>query len=114
MEEKLLSIFDYDEKISLYLDLLHRDSSRYYRDNLQVMLKKLLQYDLSTCKQASVKCIDSQVYHGGIMNEITETLYKKGDAAISFSLPISSVKNLTDYDMMPVKCNIRTYQNLLP
>lgn len=114
MEEKVLSIFDYDEKISLYLDLLHRDKPRYYRDNLQVILKKMLQYDLSTRKQALNKCIDAQVYHAGIMNEIARTLDKKGDAAISFSLPMSSVKNLRDYDMTPVKSDLRTYQNLLP
>lgn len=114
MEEKVLSIFDYDEKTSLYLDLLHRDKPRYYRDNLQVILKKMLQYDLSTRKQALNKCIDAQVYHAGIMNEIAGTLDKKGDAAISFSLPIGSVKNLRDYDMTPVKSDLRTYQNLLP
>ena len=74
----------------------------------------MLQYDLNTRKQALNKCIDAQVYHAGIMNEIAGTLDKKGDAVISFSLPISSVKNLRDYDMTPVKSDLRTYHNLLP
>lgn len=113
MEEKVLPVFDYDEKISLYLELLHRDKPRYYRDNLQVILKKMPQYDLRTRKEALYKCIDAQVYHAGIMNEIAGTLDKKGDADISFSADISSLKDLRTYDMTPVKSDLRIYQNAM-
>lgn len=113
MEEKVLPLFDYDEKISLYLDLLHRDKPRYYRDNLHVILKKMPQYDLKTRKEALYKCIDAQVYHAGVMNEIAGTLDKKGETEISFSPDISSLKDLRSYDLTPVKSDLRIYQNAL-
>lgn len=84
-----------------------------HRDIVRSYLSMTLEHDLNARKQALNKCIEAQVYDVGIINEIAGTLSKKGDVSISFSLPISSVKNLTDYDMMPVKSDLITYQNLL-
>lgn len=71
------------------------------------------QYDLRTRKEALYKCIDAQVYHAGIMNEIAGTLDKKGDTDIPFSADISSLKDLGTYDMTPVKSDLRIYQNAM-
>ena len=71
------------------------------------------QYDLKTRKEALYTCIDAQVYHAGIMNEIAGTLDKKGETEISFSPDISSLKDLRSYDLTPVKSDLRIYQNAL-
>lgn len=113
LEKHVHALFDSQKKISLYLQLLYRDKPRYYKDNLQVMLKRMPEYSLDIREEALEACINAQVYHAGIMNEIAGSLDKKSPKTLSYTIDESSIKEISNYDIKPATSDLTIYQNTM-
>lgn len=113
MEDKVLTLFDYDVKAALYLDLLNRDKPRYYRDNLQCILIKMPNYTIQIRKDALYRCFETQAYNAKLMNEVANSLVIKENAKVPTSKDLSFHSILKSYDLKPAKRDLSTYQNAM-
>ena len=71
-EQDVLKLLGNSEIAKNYLDALHKNKSRYYRDNLAYILKNYGTYQNQTVQDCLLYCIENQVFNARSVIEIME------------------------------------------
>ena len=71
-QKQVLELFNKSEIAKNYLQLFRKNKSRYYRDNLQYILKNHDNYEAATIHNSLLFCIENKVFNAkyliGILN----------------------------------------------
>ena len=65
------------ETVSLFLADLAADKPRYYRKNLQLIIRSMDDYSRQTLREAILTCLDRRVYNAKVLMEVAESVRKR-------------------------------------
>lgn len=60
----------------MWMENLKRKKERYYRDNLEVVLRMMPSYDKDTLIEAVHICLDKGIYNGESVKNLCELVYR--------------------------------------
>lgn len=66
-----------EDTVSLFLAELAADKPRYYRKNLQLIIRSMGDYSPQTMREAILACLDRCVYNGKVLMEVAESIRRK-------------------------------------
>lgn len=69
-QKQVLDILGQTETAKEYLELLHKNKSRYYRDNLQYIIKNHNNYTAENTRESLLFCIDNKLLNAGYLIKI--------------------------------------------
>lgn len=72
LAERILIYVSYNKEVALWLENLRRRKERYYRSNLEVILRSILSYDGHTLVEAIRMCLDRGIYNGESVRNLCE------------------------------------------
>ena len=93
------------------LELLKVHKKRYYRENLQSILKTHKQTGASITRSAIRYCLDKNVYNGHILHQVAQTRQKSCGEKAQTTPPVTTAQ-LSDYNIVPEKTDINNYSSL--
>ncbi len=92
-QKQVLEIFDNTELAKEYFEKLHKDKSRYYRDNLQYIIKNHKIYSIENKKQSILLCIENNIFNA---KNLIDILDKNEQDIINEQECISKIKKLAN------------------
>jgi hypothetical protein len=99
-----------------YLDMLHKDKPRYFRDNLLALKKRLPGADPSALTEALAFCLETGVYNGDRLLDVAN--HRQAEArqvetakAVIAGMSAGTVRDVLD--IAPETSNISIYETLL-
>lgn len=72
LAERILIYVSYNKEVALWLENLRRRKERYYRSNLEVILRSIPSYDGHTLVEAIRMCLDRGIYNGESVRNLCE------------------------------------------
>lgn len=101
----------------IFLDLLHKDKPRYFRDNLQVIISKIKDSAADIIEKSLLFCVENKLLNANSLIEIIE----KNNLKISTKkekIPIKAIEPIglidqTNINTEAEKSDIKTYQNVI-
>lgn len=118
-QEQVLQLFDNTEIAKEYFEKLHKDKSRYYRDNLQYIIKNHGSYSIKNMKDALVFCLENKILNAKFLIKILD---KKEEEIKKEKEVLENIKNIDDSktiiknedEYKDIKTsNINKYENIL-
>lgn len=70
--ERILVHVSGNREVAMWMDNLKRRKERYYRDNLEVILRIIPGYDKNTLIEAIRICLDKGIYNGDSVKSLCE------------------------------------------
>ena len=118
-QKQVLEIFDNTEIAKEYFEKLHKDKSRYYRDNLQYIIKHHGLYSIENKKEALIFCLENKIFNAKILIEILDKKEKEIKKENQVLIEIkkiddskTSIKNEKKYNEIKTS-NINMYEKIL-
>lgn len=97
-----------------YLDLLEKDKSRYYYDNIRVITASLSNVSQQSIEKALAFCLGNKVFNGYRFVDVLNYYKKEEMDCLEDTAQIPVVDNDQSYhDMLPEKSNIELYENIV-
>lgn len=117
-QKQVLKIFDNTEIAKEYFEKLHKNKIRYYRDNLQYIIKNHKTYSREDKKQSILFCIENNIFNAKNLIDILdkkEMENKKEKEGLPEIKKIEShIKYTQDYKYTDIETsNIKQYENIL-
>ncbi|MBI9010575.1 MAG: transposase family protein [Tenericutes bacterium] len=117
-QEQVLELFNKSEIAKNYLQMFRKNKSRYYRDNLQYILKNHDNYDDANIRQSLLFCTENKVYNAKYLIAILNR-HKKDNGNFTY-VPSDNELNAVQTDaarLLPEYNNIETsdinkYENI--
>ena len=118
MQEDALKFLNNSKEAILFLELLQRDKTRYYRDNLQVLLKVEELFSEEIIKESLLFCIENKQLNASVLMEIIK---KKQEEAAQEEQAKKAISTMKDLDVekkeqknpVPQTSNINHYEKIL-
>ena len=76
LAERILVYVSGNREVALWMENLKRKKERYYRDNLEVVLRMMPGYDKDTLIEAVHICLDKGIYNGESVKSLCELVYR--------------------------------------
>jgi len=111
-----LQLLGGDEKAQLYLDLLHQDKSRYYYDNLRVILERLKTINQGFIRKSLVFCLENKLYNGYGFCEVAQKYQKENTTKTHQEIDENLANNpdiINQQDLQVQTSDINNYEKLL-
>ncbi len=117
-QKEVLNIFDNMEIAKEYFEKLHKNKSRYYRDNLQYIIKNHKTYSEENKKESILFCIENKIFNAKNLIDILdkkETENKKGKEDLPETKKVESgIKHIEESKYNDVETsNIEQYEQIL-
>ena len=77
LAERILIYVSYNREVALWLENLQRKKERYYRENLEVILRIIPGYDKAILTEAVSVCLDKGIYNGESVKSLCGHIWKK-------------------------------------
>lgn len=77
LAERILIYVSYNREVALWLENLQRRKERYYRENLEVILRIIPGYDKAILTEAVSVCLDKGIYNGESVKSLCGHIWKK-------------------------------------
>jgi len=122
MQEKAVEFLGKSKETLLFLELLQKDKSRYYRDNLQVLLKEEEIYTEDVIKESLLLCIENKQLNTFVLMDIIKKkqreLAKEKQAQKAISSIKSSTSEIENFESqvensVPQTSNINHYEKIM-
>lgn len=75
--ERILKYVSGSREVALWMENLQRDKPRYYRDNLDMLVRMIPAYDKEVIIEAVRICLDKDIYNGMSVREISCSIQRK-------------------------------------
>lgn len=109
LEDKVKASLQSDSLIDSYLDCLHKDKCRYYRDNLTYIDKHHGAFNRETLYKAFVYCQEKSIYNATILIEVARSLQKQsGETSLKKQEPLLH-RTAQTYTITPEKTDINVF-----
>ena len=117
-QKQVLEIFDNTEIAKEYFEKLHKNKIRYYRDNLQYIIKNHNAYSNENKKESLLFCIENKIFNAKTLIDILD---KKQEEIKKENANIPPIKNIkvnkkyteeSKYNDVETS-NIKQYENIL-
>ena len=92
-----------------YLDSLHRDKSRYYRDNLTYIDKHYGSFSKEIMREAFDYCRQRSIYNATILIEVAQALQRQSTEKPIVTRDSSPLHAPDDYNIVPQKTDINVF-----
>jgi transposase len=118
MDQKHTEMFQLlggDKKAQLYLDLLRQDKTRYYYDNLRVILEKTKTINKEFIQKSLVFCLENKLYNGHGFCEVAQKYQKESTAKNHQQIDQSTANNpdiINQQDLQVQTSDIDNYEKL--
>jgi len=117
-QKQVLDILDQTEIAKQYLDKLHKDKSRYYRDNLQYIIKNHNNYSAEDKNESLLFCIENKIFNArnliSILDKKQDDTQKQEESLPKLKHIKTTGKYATDSKYNKVeKSNINQYEKIL-
>lgn len=117
-QKQVLEIFDNIEIAKEYFEKLHKNKSRYYRDNLQYIIKNHKIYSSEDKKQSILFCIENNIFNAknliDILDKKQEESKKEKEGLPEIKKVESSIKYTENTKYTDIETsNIKHYENIL-
>ena len=100
------------ETVSLFLADLAADKPRYYRKNLQHIIRAMDDYTPDTLREAMLTCIDRRVYNARVLMEVAESIRRRKGEPPRVAVSRAADPQTAHCDpaaIQPQKADISTY-----
>ena len=100
------------ETVSLFLADLAADKPRYYRKNLQHIIRAMDDYTPDTLREAMLTCIDRRVYNARVLMEVAESIRRRKGEPPRVAVSRAADPQAAHCDpaaIQPQKADISTY-----
>ena len=87
LQQQVLKLFNNSETAINYLKMLHKDKSRYYRDNLNYLIKEHGSYSNEILEQALVFCSQNALFNAKGLIDVLNKMQKEKENTQSVRLP---------------------------
>ncbi len=87
LQQQVLKLFNNSETAINYLKMLHKDKSRYYRDNLNYLIKEHGCYSNEILEQALVFCSQNALFNAKGLIDVLNKMQKDKENTQSMTLP---------------------------
>lgn len=113
-QQQVLELFGQNDIAREYLQLLRKDKSRYYRDNLQYILKEHGDYKEDKIRESLFFCIENKVFNAKSVIDILNENHKERDVSLNriSSGPSSDTITTQEEDINIETSDINTYETL--
>lgn len=118
LEERIRDYVGASDGLDLYLSGLSRTKSRYYRDNLNYIIRNMEDIAPQTLSEAMARCLSCNSYHAPTWIDAAKTLQKrKGEQPLARQTeePMQACTTAfcyNDLDITPSRSNIDAYNRL--
>ena len=117
-QKQVLEIFDNTEIAKEYFEKLHKNKSRYYRDNLQHIIKNHNGYSDENKKESLLFCIENKIFNAknliDILNKKEAEIQKEKEDLPEIKKVESKVKYTEENKYNAIETsNIKQYENIL-
>ena len=114
----ILEIFDNTEIAKEYFEKLHKNKSRYYRDNLQYIIKNHKTYSNENKKEGLLFCIENKIFNAKNLIDILDKKQEESKKAKEGLPDIKKLENKVKYTEESKyndvgTSNIKQYENIL-
>lgn len=109
LENKVKNSLHTDTLMDEYLDCLHRDKSRYYRDNLTYIDKHHDSFSTETMREAFHYCRERNIYNAIVLIEVAQFLQKKSGEKPVAKPEVSLLQTQESYNIIPEKTDINVF-----
>lgn len=116
LHKQVFELLGASELVENYLQMLHKDKTRYYRDNLQYILKNKDNYGDAVIKESLMFCIENKVFNAKNVIDILNT--KQAENSImpfenkTNILPANSNLEQTEFTNQQIS-DINKYENIM-
>jgi len=117
-QEQVLNFFDNTEMAKEYFEKLHKNKSRYYRDNLQYIIKNHKTYSDENKKESILFCIENKIFNAKNLIDILDKKQaeskKEKEGLPKIKKLESKIKYIEESKYNDVETsNIKQYENIL-
>jgi hypothetical protein len=109
LEDKVKNNLGAGSLIDEYLNKLHQDKSRYYRDNLTFIDRHLCAFSLEIMHKAFSLCLEKGIYNAGILIDVAKSLQKQAGQTPVEPVVTSQPHTLATSNMIPEKTDINVF-----
>lgn len=95
-----------------YLDKLHRDKSRYYRENLTFIDRHLSLFSSEIMHKSISFCLEKGIYNASILIDVAKNLQKQSGEKTNEQVICPSPDTIQTIDMIPEKTDINVFNNI--
>ena len=92
-----------------YLDKLHRDKSRYYRDNLTFIDRNLSLFSNKIMIKSISFCLEKGIYNANILIDVAKSLHKQSGEQTKEQETCPPPSTPHSSDMIPEKNDINVF-----
>ena len=96
-QKQVLEIFDNTEIAKEYFEKLHKNKSRYYRDNLQYIIKNHKTYSGENKKESLLFCIENNIFNAKNLIDILDTKQEESQKEKQGLPEIKKLENRVKY-----------------
>jgi len=117
-QQQVFELFGQSETANNYLQMLRKNKSRYYRDNLQYILKTQGNYDNEIICKSLLFCIENKVFNAkDVINILNKNQKEKDDLEDAVLNAKISEGQTIDYEIVSKYSNVKTsnidkYENI--
>lgn len=100
------------ETVSFFLADLAADKPRYYRKNLQLIIRSMDDYSQDTLRKAILTCLDRRFYNAKVLMEVAESVRKRNGEPLRVAKAPSGTQQAPRRDtaaIQPQKTDISVY-----
>lgn len=118
MQEKVLEHLGQSDIARDFLEKLHKNKARYYRDNLQELLKHKLNFEQNIIDESLLFCIENKQYNAFVLLDVMKSKYYEKQQAeqLQNNLPVieqdMKKKSSKDIDTKVETSDINQYDKL--
>ncbi len=117
-QKQVLEIFDNTEIAKEYFEKLHKNKSRYYRDNLQYIIKNHKTYSDENKKESILFCIENKIFNAKNLIDILDKKQAESQKEKEGLPEIKKLENRVKYTEESKYNNVETsnikqYENIL-
>ena len=112
LEDKVKNSLGASTVVDEYLEKLHRDKSRYYRDNLSLIERHLLAFSTQTMQKAFSFCLEKGVYNAAVLIDVAKSLQKQNGETPPEMIVASLDNKIKMDEMIPQKTDINVFNGI--
>ncbi len=118
MHENALKFLLNSKEAILFLELLQKDKSRYFRDNLQLLLKVEELFSEEIIRESLIFCIENKQFNTSVLLEVmrkkrSEKIKEEQAEKAILSISSSEFETLETKNPVPQKSNIAHYEKIM-
>ena len=108
LKQRVLEIIGKNENSELFLELLEKDKPRYYRDNLQTIIKKMRKYPQEIIDASVLFCIENKQFNGLVLVQVIENKNVEKEKEEQAKLLSESLNSSSEISENKTDINIET------